>query len=287
MLSFFSDNSKHVESLYRYLLEIGKIKLLTAEQEKDLALKAINGDKQAKQKLIEANLRLVVSIAKRYSQKGLSLPDLIEEGNLGLMHAVDKFDPIHGARFSTYATWWIRQSIERAIMNQARLIRLPVHIIKKYRKYIKEKEKLFRQHDVVPSVQDVAEQMEVSTEYLENLVNIELQEYSLDASINENQDISLQEVVADEKVIDPIEALHYEDINEKLNDCLAKLDKREREIIEKRFGLNGHDETTLDGIGEHTELTRERVRQIEQKTLKVLKQHFNKKGVKSFIAYKN
>lgn len=287
MLSFFTDNSKHVESLYQYLMEIGKIKLLNAEEEKALAHKAIAGDKVAKQKLIEGNLRLVVSIAKRYSQKGLSLPDLIEEGNLGLMHAVDKFDPYNGARFSTYATWWIRQAIERAIMNQARMVRLPVHVIKKYRRYLKEKEKLTHSQGKQPTLHEVAECMEVSVEYLENLLNSESQEYSLDAAIVDNQDISLQEVIADEESIDPVDVIQFNKVYEKLKDCLDKLDTRDREIVEKRFGLNGFEEMTLEGIGDSSELTRERVRQIEQKTLKELKHLFYKKGIRGFNAYKD
>ena len=207
MLSFFADDLRQAGSLNQYLVEIGKIKLLTEKQEKELAQKAIAGDNLAKQRLIEANLRLVVSIAKRYCQKGLAFPDLIEEGNLGLMHAVEKFDPYNGARFSTYATWWIRQSIERGIMNQARLIRLPVHIIKKYRRYLKEREKFFQRFGKMPSLPELAQEMKVSIEYLENLIGIESQEYSLDAAINDNQDISLQEIIKDEEMVDPIDVI--------------------------------------------------------------------------------
>ncbi|MBN9286980.1 MAG: hypothetical protein BGO43_11385 [Gammaproteobacteria bacterium 39-13] len=278
MLSFAKDSRKH-DSIYQYLVEIGQIKLLTPEEEKSLARKMQKGDPRAKNKLIEANLRLVVCIARRYINRGLPLSDLIEEGNLGLIHAVEKFDPENGARFSTYATWWIRQSIERALMNQSRMIRLPVHLAKKHRQYLRARQKLMQAYDREPTIAEVAEEMGISIDSLQELVSLERQEISIDIPINEEQDIFFVETLADHDNKDPVDVIQAQDLHNLLENWLASLNEREREIIEKRFGIHGVNVMTLESIGESTELTRERVRQIQLQILKQLRRHYQSVGI--------
>jgi len=279
MLGFGAKHSRKFDSLYQYLIEIGQTKLLTAEEEKSCARKIREGDKNAKNRLIECNLRLVVCIARRYINRGLSLADLIEEGNLGLIHAVEKFDPEVGARFSTYATWWIRQGIERSIMNQSHMIRLPVHLAKKQRQYLRAKQKLLQAGEHDPSVQDLAYEMGVSEDYLQDLMTLERQEFSIDSAINEEKDIVLSETLADHSVKDPIDILLADDLHKHLELWLSRLSKREREIIEKRYGIHGHDVYTLEHIGESTQLTRERVRQIQIHILKQLRHRYEEIGI--------
>lgn len=279
MLSFTKESSRKYDSIYQYLVEIGQIKLLTPDEEKSLARSMQKGDKNAKNKLIEANLRLVVCIARRYINRGLPLSDLIEEGNLGLIHAVEKFDPENGARFSTYATWWIRQSIERALMNQSRMIRLPVHLAKKHRQYVRAKQRLMQAYDREPTVQEIARELGVSTESLQELIALERQEISIDIAINEDQDIFFVETLADHNVKDPVDIIQAQDLHHLLEDWLASLNDREREIIEKRFGIHGTSVMTLESIGESTELTRERVRQIQLQILKQLRRHYQSMGI--------
>jgi len=278
MLSFAKESRKH-DSIYQYLVEIGQIKLLTPEEEKSLARKMQKGDPRAKNKLIEANLRLVVCIARRYINRGLPLSDLIEEGNLGLIHAVEKFDPENGARFSTYATWWIRQSIERALMNQSRMIRLPVHLAKKHRQYLRARQKLMQAYDREPTIAEVAEEMGISIDSLQELVSLERQEISIDIPINEEQDIFFVETLADHDNKDPVDVIQAQDLHNLLENWLASLNEREREIIEKRFGIHGVNVMTLESIGESTELTRERVRQIQLQILKQLRRHYQSVGI--------
>lgn len=277
MLSFAAAGRTH-DSIYQYLIEIGQIKLLTPEQEKSIARRILAGDPAAKNELIEANLRLVVCIARRYIHRGLSLPDLIEEGNLGLIHAVDKFDPENGARFSTYATWWIRQGIERAIMNQSRMIRLPVHLAKKYKQYLRAQQKLLQNQDREPTLHEIAREMEVSEEYLHGLITLDKQEVSIDATINDEQDILLIETLADSGAEDPIEILQAEDQHNMLEHWLSMLSERERQIIEQRYGIHGAEIMTLENIGENSNLTRERVRQIQLQTLKQLRHRYLDSG---------
>ncbi len=279
MLTFAKQVSRKYDSIYQYLVEIGQIKLLTPEEEKSLARSMLAGDKHAKNKMIEANLRLVVCIARRYINRGLPLPDLIEEGNLGLIHAVEKFDPENGARFSTYATWWIRQSIERAIMNQSRMIRLPVHLAKKHRQFIRAQQKLLQNGNREPSMYDIAKEMGISIEALQELISLDRQEVSIDAAINEEQDIFFVETLADHTHKDPVDVLQEHDLHQMLEYWLSTLSEREREIIEKRFGIHGMDMMTLEDIGEHTELTRERVRQIQLQILKHLRRQYHSVGI--------
>lgn len=279
MLTYSRRDPQIHDSLYQYLLEIGKMQLLTAREEKSLSKKMHAGDANAKNRLIEANLRLVVCIARRYTNRGLSLSDLIEEGNLGLIHAVEKFDPENGARFSTYATWWIRQSIERAIMNQAKMIRLPVHLVKKYRKYLRTFQHLTKINHQEPSNHEVAKEMGISFEELQDILALDKPEFSIDAAINEEQDIFLIETIADESAIDPVEQIQSNELHGMLESWLSTLSGREREIIEKRFGIHEHPLMTLESIGENTKLTRERVRQIQLQTLRNLRHHCNEIGI--------
>jgi len=279
LLSKHSDASHQKDLIYQYLVEIGQIPLLTAEQEKQLAKEIRAGSPTAKNKMIEANLRLVVCIARRYMNRGLSLSDLIEEGNLGLIHAVDKFDPENGARFSTYATWWIRQSIERAIMNQARVIRLPIHLLKKQKQYARIQYNLIQNGEHDPSKQEIAKEMGMSEESLYDLLSFEKQEVSVDAVINDDQDTLLLETLSDTASQDPIDLLYSEDLHHRLEETLAKLPEREQEVIRKRFGIQGYDIMTLENIGESTNLTRERVRQIQLEALSHLKACFNEAGI--------
>lgn len=275
----YQNNQNEADPINRYLSEIGQIDLLTAEEEKDLGRKSRAGDKKATQRLTEANLRLVVCLARRYINRGLSFSDLIEEGNLGLIHAVEKFDPDVGARFSTYATWWIRQSIERAIMNQARTIRLPIHLIKKQRQYQRIQHQLVQQVDCDFSHADIAQEMGISEESLHELMALERTELSVDAQINDEQDMTLLDTLADPTQPEAVEILHQEELYAVLDKWLARLDKREREIIEKRFGLHQQDVLTLENIGEHTQLTRERVRQIQLQAIKFLRRCSIEEGI--------
>ncbi len=279
MLSFTKGVTRKFDTIYQYILEISRIKLLTAEQEKELAKKIIAGDKQAKSHLIEANLRLVVCIARRYNNRGLPMADLIEEGNLGLIHAAEKFDPEVGARFSTYATWWIRQAIERAIMNQSRLIRLPVHLAKKHKQYLRTRQQLMQNKEKEPSLDEVAQVMEIPLETLQDLISLDRQEVSIDAPMNEEQDIFFVETLPDLTVADPVDHIQTKELNKMLEHYLASLSDRELEIIEKRFGLHGRDMMTLEDIGDETDLTRERVRQIQLQILRQMKRQFHHAGI--------
>lgn len=277
---------KAADAFSQYLLEIRQIKLLTAEEERILAKQVQAGEVFAKNKLVEANLRLVVCIARRYINKGLALPDLIEEGNLGLIRAVEKFDPDVGARFSTYATWWIRQFIERAIMNQARTIRLPVHLIKKQKQYQRIQHVLNQNEELNLTFQEVAEEMGLSEQSLYDLIALDKQEISVDATINEDQDATLLDILPDEAAGDPITLIQAQDIQLLIDKWLKSLNEREREIIEKRYGINGYDITTLEDIGEHTHLTRERVRQIQLHALKFLRNCCKERGLNKDILFR-
>ncbi|MBS0287942.1 MAG: sigma-70 family RNA polymerase sigma factor [Proteobacteria bacterium] len=279
MLSFSKGFSRKFDSIYQYLVEIGQIKLLSSDQEKTLAKQMLAGDQRAKAHLIEANLRLVVCIARRYINRGLPLADLVEEGNLGLIHAVEKFDPEVGARFSTYATWWIRQSIERALMNQSRLIRLPVHLAKKHKQFLRAQQKLRQNNEEDPSLHEIAKEMNMPLEALQELVALDRQEVSIDAPMNEEQDIFFIETLPDLSLEEQVDKLQAEELNKLLEQYLSSLSERELEIIEKRFGLHGATIMTLEDIGEETSLTRERVRQIQLQILRQMKRQFHQDGI--------
>ena len=268
-----------MDPIHQYLVEIGQIDLLSADEEKQLGKKIRSGDKTATKRLIEANLRLVVSLARRYMNRGLSLSDLIEEGNLGLIHAVEKFDPDIGARFSTYATWWIRQSIERAIMNQARTIRLPIHLIKKQKQYQKIQNHMAQESETDVNHADIAEVMGISEDSLYDLKSYERSELSVDAQINDEQDMTLLDTLADPSQREAFEYIQQEELFAALEKWLNQLGKREREIIEKRFGIHHHEIATLENIGKHSQLTRERVRQIQLQALKFLRRCSIEEGI--------
>lgn len=266
------------DPLQQYLREIGQISLLTQNEELDLARRMHAGDHEAKNRLIEANLRLVVCIARRYLNRGLAIADLIEEGNLGLMHAVKKFNPEAGVRFSTYSTWWIRQAIERGIMNQSRNIRLPIHLIKKYKQYLRLKQTNEHRDIYDTPIKAIAKSLGLSEAALYDLIAIERQELSIDATLSEDQDVTLQDSLFDEKNIDPVEIINSEELHKLIESHLKQLPQREREVLEKRYGLHNNNEETLDRIGQLASLTRERVRQIQLRALKALKNSFRRNG---------
>lgn len=278
-LSKQQSTTKATDPVHQYLVEIGQINLLTADEEKSLAMRIREGDREATNHLIEANLRLVVCIARRYMNRGLSLPDLIEEGNLGLIHAVEKFNPDVGARFSTYATWWIRQSIERAIMNQSRNIRLPIHLIKRQKQYQRIQRQMSQQTELDPTYAEIAKEMGVTEDSLFDLISLDRPELSVDAQLNEEQDMTLLDTLADHSQLDAYEAIQQQELHDVLEKWLSLLGDREREIIEKRFGIHSHEVMTLENIGQHTQLTRERVRQIQLQALKFLRRCSLEEGI--------
>jgi RNA polymerase nonessential primary-like sigma factor len=255
-----------------YLSEIGFTPLLTAEQEVDLARRIHKGDEAARQRMIESNLRLVVKIARRYASRGVAFLDLIEEGNLGLMHAVEKFDPEKGFRFSTYATWWIQQTIERAIMNQGRTIRLPIHILKELNSYLRAARKLSQQLDHEPSPEEIADMLDKPVQQVQRMLDLNQDVSSIDEPIANSTEKSLTEVIPDKNESDPGNILEDADMEALVNRWLDGLDEREREVLVCRFGLRGHKKGTLEEVGEVVGLTRERVRQIQIQALKRLRQ---------------
>ncbi len=264
-------NSRDVTQVY--LNAIALKPLLTKEEEVCLSWAHKHGDNSARNRLIECNLRLVVKIARRYQNKGLSLSDLIEEGNLGLMHAVEKFDPEKGFRFSTYATWWIRQAIERAIMNQSRVVRLPIHINKAIHSCYKQVRDATKKNQHFPSRTELSKLMETGLEEVENVFMWVEESSSLDAprSSGGEYNQSLNDLLADESALDPLEAVKLEQAREKLNERIEHLPQNCREVLKRRFGLSGYPLCTLAEIGDAIGLTRERARQIQADGLKRLK----------------
>jgi RNA polymerase nonessential primary-like sigma factor len=262
-----------------YLNEIGKAPLLTAVEEAALARLTVKGDFEARQTMIERNLRLVVNIAKHYANRGLTLLDLVEEGNLGLIHALEKFDPERGFRFSTYATWWIRQNIERAIMNQSRTIRLPVHIIKELNIYLRAKRHLETHGVTDASSDDIAALTGHPVEDVRRIMQLNERVASLDAPLDVDPTLSLGEAIADDNAHLPDEMLQLEEIEHHVHEWLTQLNDKQRWVIERRFGLNNCEACTLEDLALELQVTRERVRQIQMESLRILRQLLRRRGV--------
>lgn len=264
-----------------YLKEIGFSPLLTAEEEVYYGRLAKKGDPEARRKMIESNLRLVVKIARRYYNRGLEFSDLIEEGNLGLLRAVEKFDPERGFRFSTYATWWIRQTIERAIMNQTRTIRLPIHVLRELNLYLSTARKLMKTQDHEPTYQEIADALDKSIDDVKNMMELNEHMVSLDMQVGTENSAGkpLVEALADKNAHDPADMLANEFLHESLEECLQQLNEKQREVIARRFGLGGYERETLEEVGKAVGLTRERVRQIQMQGLKALREIMEERGV--------
>jgi len=261
-----------------YLQEIGYAPLLSADEEKHFATLAQQGDAAGRKRMSESNLRLVVKISRRYLNRGLSLLDLIEEGNLGLIHAVEKFDPQRGFRFSTYATWWIRQAIERAIMNQTRTIRLPVHVVKEMNYYLRASRELSQKLDHEPSAEDSAALIEKPVDEVRRMLKLSERVDSIDA-VRDFGDRSRLEMVADDNSPDPALQVQRKDLFSKLDVLLSDLSEKHQEVISRRFGLRGHTRATLEEVGAEIGLTRERVRQIQMEGLARLRRALEEHGL--------
>ena len=266
-----------------YLKEIGKVPLLTAVQEVSLARRIERHDMAAKRKLIEANLRLVVSIAKRYSWANMSFLDLIQEGNLGLIRAVEKFDYRRGYKFSTYATWWIRQGISRGMANQARTIRVPAHVVEQINRLVRVQRKLQSDIGREPTPEEIAAEMGTTATKVREIIKISQQPLSLETPIGEEEHSQLGDFIEDEDAVAPIEAVSEIMQEEELNQVLSNLTHRERKIIELRFGLKGEQPRTLEEVGQTFDLTRERIRQIENKTLAKLMSYRDTERLRGFL----
>jgi RNA polymerase nonessential primary-like sigma factor len=264
-----------------YLKEIGFSPLLSAEEEIYYGRLVLQGDEKARRKMIESNLRLVVKIARRYYNRGMEFSDLIEEGNLGLLRAVEKFDPERGFRFSTYATWWIRQTIERAIMNQTRTIRLPIHVLRELNLCLSTARKLMHDQDREPTYGEIAQALDKSIDDVKDMMALNERVVSLDIQVgNENaQGKSLVEAIPDKVTANPEDALESERMTESLEACLQELNPKQREVLCRRFGLSGYERQTLEEVGLAVGLTRERVRQIQMSGLKALREILRKNGL--------
>ena len=266
-----------------YLKEIGTVPLLTAEEEYALAMKKQEGDEYAKQRLIEANLRLVVSIAKRYTGRGMSFLDLVQEGNLGLIKGVEKFDPEKGFKLSTYATWWIRQSVTRALADQARTIRVPVHMVETINKMSKMQRKLTLELGYEPSVKELAEHLDMKEEKVQEIMQIAREPASLETPIGEEDDSNLGDFVADANVLSPEGNVESVMLREHIDSLLDDLKERERQVIVLRFGLEDGHPRTLEEVGREFNVTRERIRQIEAKALRKLRNPVRSKRIRDFL----
>ncbi len=261
-----------------YLNEIGFTPLLTAAEEVHYARWAQRGEPNCRKRMIESNLRLVVKISRRYLNRGLALLDLIEEGNLGLIKAVEKFDPERGFRFSTYATWWIRQTVERAIMNQTRTIRLPIHVVKEINVYLRAARHLSQVLDHDPTPEEIAALLDKPVDEIEHMLNLNERVTSVDAPLSRDSDKSMLDAIADENSADPVVKLQDEDMHTNIESWLNQLTDKQREVLARRFGLNGYDVYTLEEVGVELGVTRERVRQIQLEALKRLREIMEREG---------
>ena len=266
-----------------YLKEIGKVPLLSAEEEIELAKRMADGDEEAKKRLAEANLRLLVSIAKRYVGRGMLFLDLIQEGNLGLIKAVEKFDYQKGFKFSTYATWWIRQAITRAIADQARTIRIPVHMVETINKLIRVSRQLLQELGREPSPEEIAEEMDIPVERVREILKISQEPVSLETPIGEEEDSHLGDFIQDENVPVPADAAAFTLLKEQLDEVLGTLTEREQKVLRLRFGLDDSRARTLEEVGKEFNVTRERIRQIEAKALRKLRHPSRSRKLKDYL----
>jgi len=281
---YFDDASD--DSVRLYLREIGKIPLLTSEEELALAHRVVAGEKRAKDKMAEANMRLVVSIAKRYSGRGLDFLDLIQEGNTGLLRAVEKFDPDKGFKFSTYATWWIRQAITRAIADQARTIRIPVHMVETINKLLRTQRRMTQELNREPTIEELAKELEMEPEKVEYVMKIKQDITSLDAGVGrdgDDEDSVLRDFIEDEDSATPEESAASQLLKEQVQSILSTLSDREQKIIKMRFGLENGKSHTLEEVGQEFAVTRERIRQIEAKALAKLRKHKDSKKLHEYL----
>lgn len=270
---------KSLDATQLYLNEIGYSPLLSADEEKHYARQARSGVESGRQRMIESNLRLVVKISRRYINRGLTLLDLIEEGNLGLIRAVEKFDPDLGFRFSTYATWWIRQTIERAIMNQTRTIRLPIHVVKELNIYLRAARELTQKLDHEPAAEEIAELLDRPVADVKRMLGLNERVISMDTPVGPDSDSSMVDLIADVHVCDPSQLLQDTDIKDNIAIWLEELSEKQREVVSRRFGLRGFESSTLEEVGREIGLTRERVRQIQVEALKRLRNIMETQGL--------
>ncbi|MGR5249150.1 RNA polymerase sigma factor RpoS [Vibrio aestuarianus] len=275
----FDASTKTLDATQIYLGEIGFSPLLTAEEEVLYARRALRGDEAARKRMIESNLRLVVKISRRYSNRGLALLDLIEEGNLGLIRAVEKFDPERGFRFSTYATWWIRQTIERALMNQTRTIRLPIHVVKELNIYLRTARELSQKLDHEPTAEEIAFQLDKPVDDVSKMLRLNERISSVDTPIGGDGDKALLDIIPDANNSDPEISTQDDDIRNSLINWLNELNPKQKEVLARRFGLLGYEPSTLEEVGREINLTRERVRQIQVEGLRRLREILVKQGL--------
>ena len=280
-LSANGSMQRSLDATQLYLNEIGFSPLLSSEEEVYFARLARKGDVAGRKRMIESNLRLVVKIARRYLNRGLTLLDLIEEGNLGLIRAVEKFDPERGFRFSTYATWWIRQTIERSIMNQTRTIRLPIHVVKELNVYLRASRELAQKLDHEPTPYDIAELLEKPVADVKKMLALNERVTSIDTPVGISSDKSLLDTIADDRANDPSDFLQSEDLKVGIDRWLDELSEKQREVVARRFGLRGYETSTLEDVGHEIGLTRERVRQIQVESLRRLRDIMEKQGLNS------
>ena len=281
-----TDSAKNIptdDPVRMYFKEIGKVPLLSAEEERELAIRIEQGDEEAKKKLCESNLRLVVSIARRYLNRGLSFLDLIQEGNLGLIKAVEKFDYTKGYKFSTYATWWIRQAITRSIADQARTIRIPVHMVETINKLIRISRQLLQEYGREPTSEEIAREMGISVEKVREIKKISQDPVSLETPIGEEEDSHLGDFIPDEDIPSPVDAAAYSMLQKQLREVLDTLSEREKKVLILRFGLDDGRPRTLEEVGKEFNVTRERIRQIEAKALRKLRHPSRSKKLRDYL----